>query len=261
MPSGLEWGFEHRSSLTSCPSTSHPQDEPLEDWCPVSGSSMQTPPSSTSWPTPSSPPFYPQSRWASWGLMPSEWGFQAKACLRTNDRGPLVRWSLRLCRTLTTTTNKPLIIVLLLASVFGQFVFGNLLKLKSKHRKFHSCDWVLLTLRTTNKPLIFELLSMFHICASKSSTMLINITTKSFLTSITVLLFTITKTMNITTGYITRRHAHRHRYLGKSFTWKFVITRPKPAYGRQGLDWDRWARIQFSQVHFGAKLDSTDLHD
>ena len=38
--------------------------------------------------------------------------------------------------------------------------------------------------------------------------------------------------------------------------WK---TRPKPAYGRQGLDWDRWARIQFSQVHFGAKLDSTDL--
>ena len=133
--------------------------------------------------------------------MPSEWGFQAKACLRTNDRGPLVRWSLRLCLTLTTTTNKPL---------------------------------------------IFELLSMFHICASKSSTMLINITTKSFLTSITVLLFTITKTMNITTGYITRRHAHRHRYMGKSFTWKFVITRPKPAYGRQGLDWDRWARIQFS---------------
>ena len=33
-------------------------------------------------------------------------------------------------------------------------------------------------------------------------------------------------------------------------------TRPKPAYGRQGLDWDRWARIQFSQVHFGAKLTS-----
>ena len=40
---------------------------------------------------------------------------------------------------------------------------------------------------------------------------------------------------------------------------KFKKTRPKPAYGRQGLDWDRWARIQFSQVHFGAKLDSTDL--
>ena len=115
MPSGLEWGFEHRSSLTSCPSTSHPQDEPLEDWCPVSGGSKQTPPSSTSWPTPSSPPFYPQSRWAPWGLMPSEWGFQAKACLRTNDRGPLVRWSLRLCRTLRTTTNNLLIIVLLLA--------------------------------------------------------------------------------------------------------------------------------------------------
>ena len=32
-----------------------------------------------------------------------------------------------------------------------------------------------------------------------------------------------------------------------------MITRPKPAFGRQGLDWDRWARIQFSQVHFGAK--------
>ena len=28
----------------------------------------------------------------------------------------------------------------------------------------------------------------------------------------------------------------------------FVQTRPKPAYGRQGLDWDCWARIQFSQV-------------
>ena len=23
----------------------------------------------------------------------------------------------------------------------------------------------------------------------------------------------------------------------------FIKTRPKPAYGRQGLDWDRWARI------------------
>ena len=32
----------------------------------------------------------------------------------------------------------------------------------------------------------------------------------------------------------------------------FIRTRPKPAYGRQGLDCDRWARIQFSQVHFGA---------
>ena len=32
----------------------------------------------------------------------------------------------------------------------------------------------------------------------------------------------------------------------------FLKTRPKPAFGRQGLDWDRWARIQFSQVHFGA---------
>ena len=33
----------------------------------------------------------------------------------------------------------------------------------------------------------------------------------------------------------------------------FEHTRPKPAFGRQGLDSDRWARIQFSQVHFGAK--------
>ena len=41
---------------------------------------------------------------------------------------------------------------------------------------------------------------------------------------------------------------------------RFTSTRPKPAFGRQGLDWDCWARIQFSQVHFGAKLDSTDLH-
>ena len=76
-----------------------------------------------------------------------------------------------------------------------------------------------------HKPLIFELLSMFHICASKSSTMLINLTSKSFLPSITVLLF-ITKTMNITTSYIMRRHAHRHRYMGKLFTWKFVINVP-----------------------------------
>ena len=45
----------------------------------------------------------------------------------------------------------------------------------------------------------------------------------------------------------------------KSIKMMFCYTRPKPAYGRQGLDWDRWARIQFSQVHFGAKLDSTDL--
>ena len=45
----------------------------------------------------------------------------------------------------------------------------------------------------------------------------------------------------------------------------FCTTRPKPAFGRQGLDSDRWARIQFSQVHFGAKTsryqqgDPTDL--
>ena len=42
-------------------------------------------------------------------------------------------------------------------------------------------------------------------------------------------------------------------------TARIYSTRPKPAYGRQGLDWNCWARIQFSQVHFGAKLDSTDL--
>ena len=30
-------------------------------------------------------------------------------------------------------------------------------------------------------------------------------------------------------------------------------TRPKPAYGRQGLDWDRRARIHFGQVHFDPK--------
>ena len=37
-------------------------------------------------------------------------------------------------------------------------------------------------------------------------------------------------------------------------TWKhfFKYTRPKPAYGRQGLDCDRWARIQFS--HGGVQL-------
>ena len=38
-----------------------------------------------------------------------------------------------------------------------------------------------------------------------------------------------------------------------SLTLSFFITRPKSAYGRQGLDWDCRARIQFGQVHFGAK--------
>ena len=51
-------------------------------------------------------------------------------------------------------------------------------------------------------------------------------------------------------------HIYRFLHPGQLIFFK---TRPKPAYGRQGLDWDRWARIQFSQVHFGAKLDSTDL--
>ena len=32
---------------------------------------------------------------------------------------------------------------------------------------------------------------------------------------------------------------------------QFVVTRPKPAYGRQGLQWDRWVRIQFRRVHSG----------
>ena len=31
----------------------------------------------------------------------------------------------------------------------------------------------------------------------------------------------------------------------------FHKTRPKPAYGRQGLEWDCQVRIQFRQVHFG----------
>ena len=31
----------------------------------------------------------------------------------------------------------------------------------------------------------------------------------------------------------------------------FLQTRPKPAYGRQGLGWDRQAMIQFRQVQFG----------
>ena len=30
-----------------------------------------------------------------------------------------------------------------------------------------------------------------------------------------------------------------------------IITRPKPAYGRQGLEWDRRVRIQLRQEHFG----------
>ena len=41
----------------------------------------------------------------------------------------------------------------------------------------------------------------------------------------------------------------------------FIKTRPKPAFGRQGLDWDRWARIQFSQVHFGAKTSRNQQWD
>ena len=31
----------------------------------------------------------------------------------------------------------------------------------------------------------------------------------------------------------------------------FYMTRPKPAYGRQGLGWHLRARIRFRQVHFG----------
>ena len=42
---------------------------------------------------------------------------------------------------------------------------------------------------------------------------------------------------------------------------RFLQTRPKPAYGRQGLDSDRWARIQFSQVHFGKLLKPTKNHE
>ena len=36
-------------------------------------------------------------------------------------------------------------------------------------------------------------------------------------------------------------------------------TRPKPAFGRQGLDWDRWARIQFSQVQAKDELMLVDV--
>ena len=41
----------------------------------------------------------------------------------------------------------------------------------------------------------------------------------------------------------------------------FKNTRPKPAYGRQGLDWDSRARIQFSQVQTWRyqQRDPTDL--
>ena len=35
------------------------------------------------------------------------------------------------------------------------------------------------------------------------------------------------------------------------FDDSFVWTRPKPAYGRQGLGWDRQAMIHFRQVQFG----------
>ena len=53
------------------------------------------------------------------------------------------------------------------------------------------------------------------------------------------------------------------RIFGVVFESLFCYTRPKPAFGRQGLDWDCWARIQFSQVHFGAFCHSrggpTDL--
>ena len=56
--------------------------------------------------------------------------------------------------------------------------------------------------------------------------------------------------------FVAKPKGHHHRCDLDTF---IISTRPKPAYGRQGLYWDRWARIQFSQVHFGAKLDSTDL--
>ena len=36
-----------------------------------------------------------------------------------------------------------------------------------------------------------------------------------------------------------------------SNTVNILSTRPKPAYGRQGLGWDRQAMIQFRQVKFG----------
>ena len=45
----------------------------------------------------------------------------------------------------------------------------------------------------------------------------------------------------LSTAVIQRRKKHN--------LVRFCKTRPKPAYGRQGLDSDRWARIQFSQKH------------
>ena len=41
-------------------------------------------------------------------------------------------------------------------------------------------------------------------------------------------------------------------YLYHIFSYlSFNRTRPKPAYGRQGLEWDRRVRIQLRRVHFG----------
>ena len=38
---------------------------------------------------------------------------------------------------------------------------------------------------------------------------------------------------------------------GKIIQVSFLSTRPKPAYGRQGLEWDRRVRIQLRRLHFG----------
>ena len=43
--------------------------------------------------------------------------------------------------------------------------------------------------------------------------------------------------------------------LWESWT-KFDRTRPKPAFGRQGLDWDRWARIQFPWNHLKKTMET-----
>ena len=52
-----------------------------------------------------------------------------------------------------------------------------------------------------------------------------------------------------------KRDAVAGRYMSPLFRLlkHFITTRPKPAYGRQGLDWDRRARIHFGQVHFDPK--------
>ena len=49
--------------------------------------------------------------------------------------------------------------------------------------------------------------------------------------------------------------------LAKStLTRQFWDTRPKPAYGRQGIGWDRGAMIQLRRVHFGVAMFWENLY-